>query len=160
MYRRLFLSILLGLSGAPCYAARSAPRATVRPLHGVPSLFVDGAPYAPFAYMSYLGEKAHYREAAETGIHLYCFPAYLGDRGINSSSGIGPFRAGLWRGPTDFDFSSIRKDFAEILSADPQALVIIRFHLDPPAWWDQTHPEACCLLPDGATFRQCFASLV
>ncbi|MCP4593206.1 MAG: hypothetical protein GY842_20915 [bacterium] len=130
----------------------------MRDHHGVPSLFIDNVPRAPFAYMSYLGEKAWYQEAAEAGIHLYCFPAYLGDRGINSNSGIGPFRPGIWRGPTEFDFSSIRKDFAKILSADPEALVIIRFHLDPPTWWDKAHPDACCLLPDGATFRQCFAS--
>ena len=158
MYRHLFISILIGSMLAPCRAADPAPRATVRPLHGVPSLFVNGAPYPPFAYMSYLGERKYYREAAEAGIHLYCFPAYLGDRGINSNSGIGPFRPSLWRGEEEFDFSSIRKDFTEILSANPNALVLIRFHLDPPAWWDQAHPDACCRLPDGATFRQCFAS--
>jgi beta-galactosidase len=158
MYRTLFISILIGSSLAGAQAVRPAPRAIVRALHGVPALFVDDAPYAPFAYMSYLGERRYYQEAADAGIHLYCFPAYLGDRGINSTSGIGPFRPGIWRGEGDFDFGSIRKDFAEILSADPEALVIIRFHLDPPTWWDKAHAEACCLLPNGTTFRQCFAS--
>lgn len=134
------------------------PAATIRNHDGVPALFIDDRPYVPFAYMSYLGETKYYKEAAAAGIHLYCFPAYLGDRGINSNSGIGPFRPGIWRGESDFDFNSIRKDFAEILKADPDALIIIRFHLDPPAWWDQAHPEACCLLPDGRSFRQCFAS--
>lgn len=158
MVRHLFMCILIGWSVAPCQADRRAPIATVRRLHGIPSLFVDGAPYAPFAYMSYLGKRTYYKEAADAGIHLYCFPAYLGDRGINSTSGIGPFRPGIWRSERDFDFGSIRKDFADILDADPEALVIIRFHLDPPTWWDQAHAEACCLLPDGTTFRQCFAS--
>ena len=84
------------------------PVATVRRLDGVPSLFVDEAPYPPLAYMSCLGEERYYREAALAGIHLYCSPAYLGDRGINSGSGIGPFRRGIWRSETEFDFSSIR----------------------------------------------------
>jgi len=158
--RHLLIGIMMGLPAASCWAAGPAPRATVRDLHGVPSLLINDEPCAPFAYMSYLGEKAWYKEAAEAGIHLYCFPAYLGDRGINSNSGIGPFRPAIWRGEGKFDFSSIHKDFAEILSADPEARVIIRFHLDPPTWWDKAHPEACCLLPDGTTFRQCFASPV
>ena len=152
------MSILVGLALLSEQVARPAPVAAVRPHQGVPTLFIDGAPYPPFAYMSYLGEKPYYQQAAEAEIHLYCFPAYLGDRGINSNSGIGPFRPGIWRGENEFDFDSIRQDFAALLDADPKALVIIRFHLDPPAWWDQAHPEACCLLPDGTTFRQCFAS--
>ncbi len=158
MYRHLPLCVLAGLLLASCGPARGTPRVAVRPSHGVPTLFVDGEPYPPFAYMSYLGETAFYRQAAEVGIHLYCFPAYLGDRGINSNSGIGPFRPALWRGENDFDFGSIQRDFADLLAADPNALVIIRLHLDPPTWWDRAHPEACCLLPDGTTFRQCFAS--
>jgi len=158
MVRYIWLSVLIVWFAAPCQADRDVPTATVRRLDGIPSLFVDDEAYAPLAYMSYLGEERYYREAAQAGIHLYCFPAYLGDRGINSGSGIGPFRRGIWRGETEFDFSSIRKDFAEILSADSEALVIIRFHLDPPTWWDKAHPDACCLLPDGTTFRQCFAS--
>jgi len=158
--RHLLLGLMMGLSASLCDAGVRAPKATVRDHHGAPALFIDDEPRAPFAYMSYLGEQAWYEEAAAAGIHLYCFPAYLGDRGINSNSGIGPFRPAIWRGEKEFDFSSIHDDFAKILSADPDALVIIRFHLDPPAWWDQAHPEACCLLPDGTTFRQCFASPV
>ena len=158
MYRHLFIAILIAPVVAPGWAAPSAPRVAVRPLDGAPTLFVDEASYPPFAYMSYLGEQKYYREAAEAGIHLYCFPAYLGDRGINPTSGIGPFRPAIWRSETQFDFGGIRQDFTKILSADPNALVIIRFHLDPPAWWEQAHPEGCCLLPDGTTFRQCFAS--
>jgi len=160
MYRRLLFGILILATVTPCWAARPAPRVIVRSLDGTPTLLVDDAPYPPFAYMSYLGERKYYQQAAGAGIHLYCFPAYLGDRGINPNTGIGPLRPGIWRSETEFDFSSIQKDFGEILGADPNALVIIRFHLDPPTWWEQAHPQACCLLPNGATFRQCFASPV
>ena len=136
----------------------SAPSARVKNVDGIPSLFVNEEPYPPYAYMSYLGEERYYREAATAGIHLYCFPAYLGDRGINSNSGIGPFRSAIWIGEEKYDFSSIIHDFRQILKADPQAMVIIRFHLDPPQWWDKQHPDACCLLPDGSTLRQSFFS--
>jgi beta-galactosidase len=148
----------MGAALAPSQVAYPKARASVRPYHGRPALFVDDAPYPPFAYMSYLGERKFYRQAADAGIHLYCFPAYLGDRGINPNSGIGPLRPGIWRSETEFDFGSVRNDFDAILGADPNALVIIRIYLDPPTWWEQAHPEACCLLPNGTTFRQCFAS--
>lgn len=132
--------------------------AGVRPLQGVPSLFINGQAYPPFFYMSYLGEEQYYREAAATGIHLYSLPCYLGDRGINTESGIGPFRKPLWTGVNQYDFSAIREDFEKLLLADPAAKVIVRLHLDPPLWWENAHPDADCRLPDGSTFRQCFAS--
>jgi len=139
-------------------AALAGPRAEIRGAEGNPALLIDGRPYPPVAYMSYLGETRFYREAAEAGIHLYCFPAYLGNRGINTSSGIGPFRPALWNGPEEFDFSSLEQDFSKILAADPEALVIIRIHLDVPEWWEARHPEECALLPGGKTARQSFSS--
>jgi beta-galactosidase len=156
-------SVFLALTACACgIAAPAAPAnvMAVAPHHGKPALMLGGQPVPPFAYMSYLGKEEYYREAAEAGIHLYCFPAYLGDRGINPHSGIGPFRPALWKGPGKYDFAPLEKDFNAILGADPEARIIIRIHLDPPAWWEAAHPEGCCQLSDGSTFRQCFASPV
>lgn len=125
---------------------------------GRPTLVVDGRPAPPFAYMSYLGKPAYYREVAEAGVHLYCLPAYLGDRGINSRSGIGPFRPAIWLGEGQYDFTRLGEDFAELLTADPWARAVVRLHMDAPSWWEAAHPEACTLLDDGETLRQCFAS--
>lgn len=132
--------------------------AEVRMHQGRPALFVSGKPVPPFAYMSYLGKTPYYREVAAAGVHLYCFPAYLGDRGINTGSGIGPFRDAIWRGEGEYDFASMAGDFEALLRADPEALVVVRLHLDPPRWWEAAHPEACTRLPGGTTFRQCFSS--
>ena len=137
---------------------QAGPHAEVNDLNGRPTLFIKNKPYAPFAYMSYLGETRFYKEAAEAGIHLYCFPAYLGDRGINSSSGIGPFRPAIWLGEGEYDYSSIKDDFDKILSADTQAEVIIRIHLDVPRWWDAKNPTECAILGDGTSERQNFSS--
>lgn len=134
------------------------PRAEIKPIAGTPKLFINGDPVPPFAYMSYLGETKYYKEAADAGIHLYCFPAYLGERGINTESGIGPFRSPIWIGENQYDFSPLEKDFAEIIKADPQAKIIIRFYLDPPLWWEKQNPQAACQLANGSTFRQCFSS--
>ena len=134
------------------------PNAEVREYEGAPALFINGEPYPPFAYMSYLGEKKYYAEMAAAGLHLYNIPAYLGDRGINSTSGIKAFRPHIWVGENEFDYSGIIKDFDEILSADPGAMVIIRIHLDAPAWWEALHPGTACMLPDGSLYRTSFYS--
>ena len=138
--------------------ATAQSRTEINLNEGRPSLEIDGKPYPPFAYMSYLGEKKYYKEIADAGIHLYNIPAYLADRGINSTSGIGPFRKPIWIGADEYDFSSVIKDFEKIITADPYAKVIVRLYLDPPLWWERLHPEASAQLPDGSTFRQCFSS--
>ncbi|MDR1723301.1 MAG: DUF6259 domain-containing protein [Tannerella sp.] len=118
----------------------------------------DKQDFPAFAYMSYLGREQYYKEAAEAGIHLYCFPAYLGDRGINSTSGIGPFRKPIWTGENQYDYSELETDFKKVLKADTDAQIIIRLYLDPPLWWEKAHPEGACQHADGTTFRQCFFS--
>ena len=139
---------------------QGSPQAEVRISRGKPALFLKGKETPPFAYMSYFGETHLYREIAATGIHLFCFPAYLGDRGINSTTGIGPFRSPIWTGPESYDFSSIREDFTELLKADRQAMAIIRIHLDVPGWWEKKYPDECSRQPDGTCIRQSFSSQV
>ncbi|MEC3880059.1 hypothetical protein [Parapedobacter sp. 10938] len=146
--------LFIGLLCAQCVGSREQlPRAEVKDREGVPTLFVNGTPYPPYAYMSYLGESQFYEEMEEAGLHLYNIPAYLGDRGINSVSGIKPFRSPIWVGHDELDYTSIIADFEELIAADPQALAIIRIHLDAPEWWESSHPEHASLQPDGSTFR-------
>ena len=154
--RNFFFIIGLMLLGPVSGEAQS--KAEIRIGSGSPSFIIDGEIYPPYAYMSYLGEEEFYKEIAATGIHIYNIPAYLGEGGINTVSGIGPFRAPIWLGEGKYDFSSLERDFEKIIKSDPKAKVIIRFYLDPPEWWTELYPEASAHLPDGSTFRQCFAS--
>ncbi len=140
------------------FSSVAQPKAEIRISEGDPRLIVDGKPCTPFAYMSYLGQKEYYTGIAKTGTHLYCFPAYLGDRGINAGSGIGPFRKPIWIGENRFDFSDLTVDFEKIIQCDPDARIIVRLHLDPPLWWEKLNRDASTQLADGSTFRQCFSS--
>jgi beta-galactosidase len=153
-----FLSICICLMVWPGNPLKAQVKSEIHWENGNPSLVIDGESHPPFAYMSYLGEEKYYKETAASGIHLYNFPAYLGEGGINTTSGIGPFRSPVWTGENTYDFSSIITDFEKIIRADPKAKVIIRFYLDPPSWWTLQNPEAAAHLPDGTFFRQCFAS--
>ena len=66
--------------------------AAVKSNQGLPELWINEHRVPPFAYMSYLGQSKFYKEAADQDIDIFCLPAYLGDQGINSTSGIKPFR--------------------------------------------------------------------
>lgn len=127
-------------------------------INGIPTITINDSIISPFAYASYLGVDKNYKKISQTGIHFYFFPAYLGDQGINSGSGIGLFRKPIWQDYNKYDYSSIKEDFEKIIKEDPQAQVIIRLYLDPPKWWTQRNPNDATQLPDGKTFRQCFAS--
>lgn len=80
-----------------------------------PGIVVDGTWHPPVAYLSYLPQTRFYRQAAQCGIHLYSFPAYLACRGINIRSGIGPFRRGIWTGEDELDFTDIHEDMGKVL---------------------------------------------
>jgi beta-galactosidase len=121
---------------------------------------IDGGVYAPYAYMSYFGKSEYYRQAEDAGIHLYCIPAFLGDRGINSLSGVGPLRKGIWRNEGVFDLHELSDEINIVMDADPEAWLLVRLNIDPPAWWEERYPEGCCLLGDGTTLRQSFASVL
>lgn len=126
--------------------------------NGVPAISINDSIIPPFAYASYISEGKNYKEISQAGIHLYFFPAYLGDQGINSGSGIGLFRKSIWKDFNQYDYSSIKEDFEKIIKEDPNAKIIIRLYLDPPRWWTQKNPDGATQLPNGEIFRQCFAS--
>ena len=145
------MSVMHSQNTAQCFPLSSLDLAS-------PGIVVNGTWYPPLAYTSYLPQTRFYQSIAECGIHLFSFPAYLAARGINIYSGIGPFRKELWQEDGSLNFSDIHADFAKILEADPEAMVIMRLHLDVPEWWEQRFPEACCQLADGTTLRQSFFS--
>ncbi len=133
-------------------------KSEVRVTGNEPALWVNGKRVPPFAYMSYLGESRYYKEVGDHGMKIYCLPAYLGDQGINSASGIKPFRRSFWIGENKYDFSIIEEEFRKLTDVQPDADVIIRVHLDPPVWWEKANPDEVCRLPDGSAFRVSFSS--
>lgn len=125
---------------------------------GLPTLFVNGEARPAFAYMSYLGKSQYYKTFTESGVNIYNVPAYLGDQGINSTSGIGIFRPAMWVGERELDLTRLKTDIEEILAINPQAMIVVRIHLDPPRWWENNNPNELCRLEDGSPYRVSFSS--
>ena len=78
---------------------------SVRPLGGVPTLFVDNAPQPGLAYITYLQERHRYADFAAAGYRLFSFTAYFGDQGINAVTGIHAFSPGIFDQEGQADYS-------------------------------------------------------
>jgi beta-galactosidase len=155
----LLAFVIVGLNDAlVCQAQSFENKAYVKNGTAFPQLWINGRQVPPFAYMSYLGDSRFYKEVAEQGIDIFCLPAYLGDQGINSTSGIKPFRPSFWIDDNRFDFSIIQKEFETLTRVKSDAKVIIRIHLDAPQWWQKKNPSEVCLLPSGESLRVSYAS--
>lgn len=151
--------VFFGLKQTPVCQGQSFVNETyVKSSKGLPELWINGRRVPPFAYMSYLGQGSYYKEVAAQGVDIFCLPAYLGDQGINSTSGIKPFRPSFWLSENTFDFSVIQKEFETLTQVKSDAKVIVRVHLDAPRWWQRQNPSEVTLLPSGQHLRVSYAS--
>ncbi len=119
---------------------------------------VNGKPVAPLAYVTYNPAKGCYRQFGQNQVKLFSVAVYLGDQGINSASGIRPFRPGFWQAEGKYDFSVVQEDYSRILEQEPEALIFPRIYFDVPVWWEQQHPDQTARDYHGNPLRQSFAS--
>jgi hypothetical protein len=86
--------------------------------------------------------RVQVRRAAAAGIHIHSF-------GIPMP----------WPQPgAAADYSGVARAFEATLQADPQALLLPRFGMSAPAWWQEANPEHCLTFDDGRTQGECPAS--
>lgn len=157
-YLALFLTLLGFTDALVCQGQSFVNTASVKNKDGLPELYINERRFPPFAYMSYLGKSRYYKEVADQGINIFCLPAYLGNQGINSTSGIKPFRPSFWVGENKFDFGIIEKEFEELIQVKKDAKIIVRIHLDPPLWWEERNPSELSRLPSGDSLRVSYSS--
>ena len=80
--------------------------------------------------------------AARAGIHIHSF-------GISMP----------WPKPGEKpSFAGVEKTFRRVLRADPRGLLLPRFGMSAPQWWQEQHPDQCLLFDDGKTKGECPAS--
>lgn len=126
-YRAFEASVL-----APPEQFAGEPRAQPKlcQYRGVPTLFINGAPYPVVMYRGTVDPtlvfgRQQITNFSDAGIHLECLYTTL---------------QGCWNGPGDYDFSQMDSLIRAFLSADPDAYLLLQIRVIPPEWWMQAHP--------------------
>ena len=127
-------------------------------LGGVPTLFINGKPYAGMAYITYNWENACYRSFADAGYRLFSLVAQFGDRFLNTVTGIHQFSRGFFAEKGKEDYSAFDTEVHKILDACPDALIFPRVNMGMPRWWDEENPDECCDTGYSEGRRGCFSS--
>ena len=120
---------------------RAGIRSRVGSCGGVPTLFVNDAPFPAAAYMTYLTERNDYGSFAAAGYRLFSVPVLFAGRWINSAAEGKPFHRGIFDRKGTPDFSAPDASVRRVLAACPDAYVFLRLNLSMPLWWIEGHPD-------------------
>ena len=47
----------------------------------------------------------------------------------------------IWSAPGKFDFSVMDAKLSDVLEEDPEGWIVVRWNIDPPQWWRDSHPD-------------------
>ena len=124
---------------------------------GVPSLYINGEPYAAAAYMTYLEKFNKYDDFADKGYKFFSVPVLFSGRWISITNGLTPFKKGIFDVKGAPDFSLFDEAVEKILEACPDAYIIPRVNISMPVWWEKENPDELNI-KDGAPCRESFYS--
>ena len=127
-------------------------------LGGVMSLFVNGTPVTPAAYMTYLEKFNNYSEFTKAGYRLFSAPVLFSGRWISRTNGFTPFSRGIFDKKGTPDFTAFDETVKRILDICPDACIIPRVNMSMPEWWENENPNEVNILEDGSFCRESFYS--
>jgi hypothetical protein len=111
-------------------------RAEIKPYNGLPTLFLNGQPNSFMHYLELEVSATRIGNMARNGLHLYELDA----------KDIG------WQGPDQFDYSAWDRRVLELLTYDPDAVIIPTYDISGLAhrFWMDAHPDELCLDAKGS----------
>lgn len=115
------------------------PETRVSAYRGEPALYVDGTP-RPLVMSVHYGcpPGPYHREMADAGIKVYSDWF-----GASVAGDLGQVRPGV------YNYAAFDRYFAAVLDAVPDAYFLPHIGVVAPLWWQQQHPEECCLYSNG-----------
>ncbi len=132
---------------------------SIRRHGGIPTLFVNGKPVVPCAYITYFTERECYQDFAGTGMKLYSVCCNFAGQTVNPKTRPAPFTKGIFDDPSCDDFSVFDADMEKLIKCCPDAMVFPRVNISMPRHWEEAHPEECCDSGvDGYPPRFCMSS--
>lgn len=124
----------------------------IKPLGGVPTLFVNGKAVAGVAYICYFTENNRYKNFGDAGFKLFSMPVFFGRQTINEISKFPPFMDGIY--DNGIHYEVFDSEVKRILDAVPDAMIFPRVNCSLPREWEDAHPDELC----DTSRRACFSS--
>ncbi|CAA9238452.1 MAG: hypothetical protein AVDCRST_MAG95-1318 [uncultured Adhaeribacter sp.] len=134
IYSTLFFILLL--SNVLHLVAQQPLSAEVKMYNGRPAVFLNGVPEYPMIYSltDVPGGRWAWEELPRYNLQNFC------------SNGVRLVQVDLafdhvWKADGSIDTDTAQKQLRGVLDVCPNAAIFIRFHVNPPKWWQQKHPE-------------------
>ena len=130
---------------------------------GKPTVFINGKPYFPLAYLSQFPEQFRYKNMRDSGIRFIGCYISLGDRfpGLYKNQKVRLDKYNIWYAPGKVDYEIFDRSINEILEIAPDAYLLPRISCNSPSWWDSYNPaETCRTYKEGLPQCQSFSSIV
>ncbi len=129
----------------------------IQPRGGVPTLFVNGKPIVPMAYITYRQEENCYEDFAKSGYGLFSVQMPFAERTVNEQYGMPPFQGGIYE-EKEPNYALIDKNIRRILEVCPNAYILPRVNVNLSEKWEREHPDELCFEKYRESYCACFAS--
>ncbi len=134
------------------------PDAHVERYHGEPAILIDGRAYPPMTMTAPIQDPAYLKDLGEAGLKIYYVTAATDWNNPGNKAPDIPFERGDNRNPLTGVQQTLR-DLEVLMSAVPDAYVMLRLNVAPPKEWVNAHPEEMLTYSDGS-HRPCICTTV
>jgi hypothetical protein len=119
--------------------------AEVKKFNGRPTIFINDKPETPafYALTHAYGGRWSWEEVPSRNINNFC------------KIGIRLYQVDIWlediwkKNSKTLDINKAQKQIKGVLDQCPDANIIIRFHVNAPFWWNESHLDECTQFADG-----------
>lgn len=120
-------------------------KAEIRNCNNLPSLYINGERTLPIIYAlsDFPGAASNTFQAYKNIKNFHSAGIDLVEVDINLLSG--------WHKSTPFESEPMLMAVKNVVTANPEAKIMLRIHVNPPYWWLRDNPEECVIYrtPDG-----------
>lgn len=109
---------------------------SVEMVHGKPSMVLNGKAVNPMIYAltDVPGGRWSWEELPAHNMKTFC------EAGFQLMQ-VDLFFDHVWSANGEIDLTLAKKQLRGVLDVCPEAAIIIRFHVNPPKWWQKKYPE-------------------
>ena len=125
------------------------PVTRVERCHGEPAIMIDGRPYPPMTITVPIKNPAYLKDLGEAGLKIYYIEASTTWNNPGMKAPNVPFERGDHKCALNGLEQTIR-DLDMLMSAVPDAYVMLRLNVAPPTDWVNAHPEEMLTYSDGS----------